>query len=206
MKAASRPRDILANALEFVRPSFVQVAAMCVRQGKDGPEVLLIQTLTRKLWMVPKGWPMDGLSLSDAAAQEAWEEAGVARSDCTNPAWGVQLHQDQIKRLAGAMPRASVSVGRNPPIRRLPPRPRNACADGSALKRPQRWFRTRNLRACWRLCNQNTTHPALLAEKHPPLPPITMGANRRALQNSLQRSRRRGGTVREILANPQQGP
>ncbi|CUX82820.1 MAG: putative NTP pyrophosphohydrolase [Roseibaca calidilacus] len=77
MKAASRPRDILANALEFVRPSFVQVAAMCVRQGKDGPEVLLIQTLTRKLWMVPKGWPMDGLSLSDAAAQEAWEEAGV---------------------------------------------------------------------------------------------------------------------------------
>lgn len=77
MNTASRPRDILNSALEFVRPAFVQVAALCLRDGTDGTEVLLIQTLTRKLWMIPKGWPMDGMTLAEAAAQEAWEEAGV---------------------------------------------------------------------------------------------------------------------------------
>lgn len=69
--------DLLNNALEFVRPSFVQVAALCLRDGAQGEELLLIQTLTRKMWMIPKGWPMDGLSLAEAAKQEAWEEAGV---------------------------------------------------------------------------------------------------------------------------------
>ena len=28
-------------------------------------------------WVIPKGWPMPGLSPEAAAAQEAWEEAGV---------------------------------------------------------------------------------------------------------------------------------
>ncbi len=28
-------------------------------------------------WVIPKGWPMEGRTLHGAAAQEAWEEAGV---------------------------------------------------------------------------------------------------------------------------------
>ncbi len=28
-------------------------------------------------WILPKGWPIDGLSAGETAAQEAWEEAGV---------------------------------------------------------------------------------------------------------------------------------
>lgn len=85
MSTVSRPMDVLNNALEFVRPSFVQVAALCLRDGAQGEELLLIQTLTRKLWMIPKGWPMDGLSLAEAAEQEAWEEAGVRGQIAPSP-------------------------------------------------------------------------------------------------------------------------
>lgn len=72
------PNTLLRNALEFARPSFVQVAALCVRDGPDGPEILLIKTLTRKHWIIPKGWPMNKKSMAEAAAIEAWEEAGVS--------------------------------------------------------------------------------------------------------------------------------
>ncbi|MFN4099813.1 MAG: NUDIX hydrolase [Pararhodobacter sp.] len=61
----------------FRRPEFVQTAALCTRQGKKGPEVLLVTSLQTKRWIVPKGWPMAGKSLAQAAMQEAWEEAGV---------------------------------------------------------------------------------------------------------------------------------
>lgn len=61
----------------FKRPEFVQAAALCMRKGKKGAEVLMITSLTTKRWIVPKGWPMEGRSMGQAAAQEAWEEAGV---------------------------------------------------------------------------------------------------------------------------------
>lgn len=61
----------------FRRPEFVQAAALCTRQGKKGVEVLLVTSLTTRRWIVPKGWPMEGKSLAEAALQEAWEEAGV---------------------------------------------------------------------------------------------------------------------------------
>ncbi|MBS8229152.1 NUDIX domain-containing protein [Vannielia litorea] len=54
-----------------------QFAALCFRVEKGETEVLLISSRTRKRWIIPKGWPMDGLSGAQAAAQEAWEEAGA---------------------------------------------------------------------------------------------------------------------------------
>jgi len=67
---------------EVVRPFFlqhdrVQVAALCFREKRAGKEVLLITSRDTGRWIIPKGWPIDGLNASDAAAQEAWEEAGV---------------------------------------------------------------------------------------------------------------------------------
>lgn len=59
------------------RPDYVQAAALCVRPGASGPKVLLVSSLTSGRWIVPKGWPMVDRSLAEAAAQEAWEEAGV---------------------------------------------------------------------------------------------------------------------------------
>jgi 8-oxo-dGTP pyrophosphatase MutT (NUDIX family) len=52
-----------------------QVAALCWRSA--APEILLITTLNTKRWILPKGWPMDGMTLAQSAAREAFEEAGV---------------------------------------------------------------------------------------------------------------------------------
>ena len=42
------------------------------------PEVLLVTGRRSGRWMIPKGWPMAGKSLADAAAREAFEEAGIS--------------------------------------------------------------------------------------------------------------------------------
>jgi 8-oxo-dGTP pyrophosphatase MutT (NUDIX family) len=54
-----------------------QVAALPWRRVDDGVEILLVTTRTTKRWVVPKGWTMDGKADHEAAAIEAYEEAGV---------------------------------------------------------------------------------------------------------------------------------
>tara|TARA_R110000787_G_scaffold66681_5_gene149618 strand:+ start:585 stop:1043 length:459 start_codon:yes stop_codon:yes gene_type:complete len=63
------------------RPKRVQVAALCYRDTDDGKRVLLITSRDTGRWIVPKGWPIDGLDGPGAALQEAWEEAGVKQAD-----------------------------------------------------------------------------------------------------------------------------
>lgn len=46
------------------------------RRGKK-LQVLLVTGRLSKRWTVPKGWPMFGKTLAEAAACEAYEEAGV---------------------------------------------------------------------------------------------------------------------------------
>lgn len=54
-----------------------QFAALCFRV-KDGKVRILLTTSRRTgRWIIPKGWPMDGMTPAHCAAQEAWEEAGV---------------------------------------------------------------------------------------------------------------------------------
>lgn len=70
----------LIDALKsmLLRPSAaLQVAMLCTRQGPEGTEVVLVKSLDSGRWILPKGWPMPGRTLVDAAAQEAWEEAGA---------------------------------------------------------------------------------------------------------------------------------
>ncbi|MFM7333151.1 MAG: NUDIX hydrolase [Tabrizicola sp.] len=55
----------------------LQYGALCWRDGDTGVEVLLITSRDTGRWVIPKGWPMAGLAPEAAAAQEAWEEAGV---------------------------------------------------------------------------------------------------------------------------------
>ncbi|PVA11406.1 NUDIX hydrolase [Pelagivirga sediminicola] len=66
------------------RPPEHQVAALCWREAEDADpgdiEVLLITSRDTGRWIVPKGWPIDGLTGAEAAAREAWEEAGVTGS------------------------------------------------------------------------------------------------------------------------------
>ena len=50
-----------------------------MRETKTGDEVLLV-TSSNGRWILPKGWPIDGMSGSQTAMQEAWEEAGVKKA------------------------------------------------------------------------------------------------------------------------------
>jgi 8-oxo-dGTP pyrophosphatase MutT (NUDIX family) len=56
---------------------YKQIAALPLRKRRGKIEVLLITSRETKRWVIPKGWPMEGLSDWDAAKQEALEEAGV---------------------------------------------------------------------------------------------------------------------------------
>lgn len=67
-------RDRLAHLLGR-RPPDMQVAALCLNPATG--QVLLVTSRGTGRWIVPKGWPMPGRSLAEAAMQEAWEEAGV---------------------------------------------------------------------------------------------------------------------------------
>ena len=94
MSADAKPGN-LRSSITFLRPSahqsstqFVQlaqlrklrgseqVAAVCYRIGSDGIEFLLIRTRGRR-WIFPKGHAEPGLTHAQAAALEAFEEAGV---------------------------------------------------------------------------------------------------------------------------------
>ncbi|WP_339108829.1 NUDIX domain-containing protein [Thioclava sp. GXIMD4216] len=81
-----RLMDVLGSLLGR-RPAALQVAALCTRGRGEKTEVLLITSRGTGRWVTPKGWPMRGRSLSGAAAQEAWEEAG-ARGRITERAVG----------------------------------------------------------------------------------------------------------------------
>lgn len=54
-----------------------QYGAVCWRMHRGKVEVLLITSRDTGRWIIPKGWPISGMSPADTAAREAWEEAGV---------------------------------------------------------------------------------------------------------------------------------
>lgn len=59
------------------RSGNTQYAALPYRIGSAGPEILLITSRDSGRWIIPKGWPIAGLTASQSAAREALEEAGV---------------------------------------------------------------------------------------------------------------------------------
>lgn len=84
----------------------VQYAALPWRMTDGGLEVLLITSSSGR-WIIPKGWPMDGKAPHEAAAQEAWEEAGV-RGEAGPEAVGV-FHTDKVSK-GGRVKRLEVRV------------------------------------------------------------------------------------------------
>lgn len=65
--------EIAAQAAE----GGMQYGALCWRHRRGRVQVLLITSRDTGRWVIPKGWPISGLSPAAAAAREAWEEAGV---------------------------------------------------------------------------------------------------------------------------------
>lgn len=54
-----------------------QSAAVPVRRGEKGLDVLLITSRNGKRWIVPKGIVEPDLTPAESALKEAWEEAGI---------------------------------------------------------------------------------------------------------------------------------
>jgi 8-oxo-dGTP pyrophosphatase MutT (NUDIX family) len=66
------------RAVTARKTSGTQFAALPYRVTAEGIEILLITTRRTKRWIVPKGWPIEGLEPFESAAQEALEEAGLS--------------------------------------------------------------------------------------------------------------------------------
>ena len=74
------------------KPPGLQVAALC----RDAAgQVLLITSRGTGRWVLPKGWPMAGRSLAEAALREAWEEAGVRGRVGPDPVGRYSYGKDQ---------------------------------------------------------------------------------------------------------------
>jgi 8-oxo-dGTP pyrophosphatase MutT (NUDIX family) len=79
--SSSTPETALpkaADAQPIRKTKAEQVAALPFRRDAKGKvEVMLITSRDTGRWVIPKGNPIHGLSAPDAAAREAYEEAGV---------------------------------------------------------------------------------------------------------------------------------
>lgn len=69
---AQRPDKLFSGAFRQ------QYGALCFRRRADGEvEILIVTSRDSGRWIIPKGWPMKRKKPHEAAAIEAWEEAGV---------------------------------------------------------------------------------------------------------------------------------
>ncbi len=78
----------------------IQYAALPYRHVGKQVQVLLITSRGTGRWIIPKGWPMQGLKPHEAAAVEAAEEAGIAGAVNDRPvgsySYSKMLKQDQF--------------------------------------------------------------------------------------------------------------
>ena len=79
----------------------LQTGAVPWRRTGGRLEVLLITGRSSGKWIIPKGWPMLFRSLTQAAAQEAFEEAGVRGVVATDPLG--RISAPKTYRLAGTI-------------------------------------------------------------------------------------------------------
>lgn len=85
----------------------IQYAALPFRLNRGTLEVLLITSRDTGRWVIPKGWPMDGKAPHEAAAQEAFEEAGVL-GEVLGVAVGTYPYDKRLKK--GALHPCTVEV------------------------------------------------------------------------------------------------
>lgn len=84
-----------------------QVAALPWRGEGEALRILLVSSRETRRWVIPKGWPMKGKTDFAAAAQEAYEEAGLDGVIAEKPAG----EYEYLKRLkSGAAKLVKVDV------------------------------------------------------------------------------------------------
>ena len=72
--APQQPLRLMGGRKSDVRTQF---AALCYREQKGKVQVCLVTSRGTGRWIVPKGWPVDNHTPAEAAATEAFEEAGL---------------------------------------------------------------------------------------------------------------------------------
>ncbi len=72
-KLAAAPEKLFSGAFRQ------QYAALCFRRAPegDGIEILVVTSRATGRWIIPKGWPMKDRKPHEAAAIEAFQEAGI---------------------------------------------------------------------------------------------------------------------------------
>lgn len=109
-----------------------QYAALPVRLTADGtPEILLVTSRETQRWIIPKGWPMRKRSPSQAAAREAYEEAGLEGEIETERPIGSYRYEKRLRN--GSIARIEVSIFLLHVARQLPVWPEQA-------ERQTRWL------------------------------------------------------------------
>jgi 8-oxo-dGTP pyrophosphatase MutT (NUDIX family) len=76
------------------RPVSKQIAALCYRNVKGGPRILLITSRGTGRWILPKGWPLENGTLWKTAKQEAFEEAGIVGKPSRQPVGSFRSYKD----------------------------------------------------------------------------------------------------------------
>jgi 8-oxo-dGTP pyrophosphatase MutT (NUDIX family) len=72
-----------------------------------GVEILLITSRETRRWLIPKGWPIGGMSPAEGAAQEAFEEAGI-RGDVKSNSVGSFNYEKKLKLNVSRLCRVAV--------------------------------------------------------------------------------------------------
>jgi 8-oxo-dGTP pyrophosphatase MutT (NUDIX family) len=72
-------------------------------KGETSLEVLLVTSRQTRRWIIPKGWPIKGLTPAKAAAREAYEEAGV-RGRIAGRAIGYYTYEKRLDDRRGIVP------------------------------------------------------------------------------------------------------
>jgi 8-oxo-dGTP pyrophosphatase MutT (NUDIX family) len=88
-------REVLFGLSSVASPVNVQYAALPWRRAKGAFEFLLITTSNTRRWIVPKGWPVEGISASECAEQEALEEAGIEGEVASEPLGSFRHHKER---------------------------------------------------------------------------------------------------------------
>ena len=86
-----------------------QYAALPFRRRTDGSlEVLLVTSRRTGRWIIPKGWPADGVTPFELAAREAMEEGGVTGRIIDERPIGCYRHKKTLSN--GTVVRCKVDI------------------------------------------------------------------------------------------------
>jgi 8-oxo-dGTP pyrophosphatase MutT (NUDIX family) len=98
MPKAIKPKQLPLKLRRFRKTEVrTQFAALCYRVRKDKVQVCIITSRRTKRWILPKGWPMHKQTPAQAAATEAWEEAGLT-GKAYDTCLGVYTYQKEKKK------------------------------------------------------------------------------------------------------------